>query len=229
MSAREETERIEATAVNSGAEDWLAFLLIVFSGNIIFDNMIVVPVGATLALVWARLSGTPFREIGFVRPRSWIAALAAGLVLGCALKIVLKTIVMPLVGADPINRTYHFLVGNQAALPAAIVGMLIVGFAEETVFRGYMFERFSTLFGRRAGATAAIVLLTSVWFGASHYADQGSAGVAQGTIVGVVFGSLFAARGRIFTVMVAHAAFDLTALGIIYWGLESRLAHLFFP
>src|SRR5688572_9074690 len=90
-----------------GPEGWLAFLAIVFSGNIIFDNMIVVPVGAALALVWARLSRTPWREIGYVRPRSWARALAAGVALGSAMKILMKTIVMPLVGADPINRTYH--------------------------------------------------------------------------------------------------------------------------
>jgi hypothetical protein len=28
--------------------------------------------------------------------------------------------------------------------------------------------------------------------------------------------------------MVAHAAFDLTAVAIIYWDLESRVAHLVF-
>ena len=28
--------------------------------------------------------------------------------------------------------------------------------------------------------------------------------------------------------MVAHAAFDLTALTIIYWDLESAVAHLVF-
>jgi hypothetical protein len=28
--------------------------------------------------------------------------------------------------------------------------------------------------------------------------------------------------------MVAHAAFDLTALAMIYWDLESKVAHLIF-
>jgi len=28
--------------------------------------------------------------------------------------------------------------------------------------------------------------------------------------------------------MCAHAAFDLTAVAIIYWGLESGVAHLVF-
>jgi len=29
-------------------------------------------------------------------------------------------------------------------------------------------------------------------------------------------------------VMCAHTAFDLTALAMIYWNLESRVAHLLF-
>jgi len=28
--------------------------------------------------------------------------------------------------------------------------------------------------------------------------------------------------------MIAHAAFDLTALTLIYWNLESHVAHLIF-
>ena len=32
----------------------------------------------------------------------------------------------------------------------------------------------------------------------------------------------------IWTVMFAHAAFDLTALALIYWNLESAVAHAIF-
>ena len=38
----------------------------------------------------------------------------------------------------------------------------------------------------------------------------------------------FAITGRIWMLMIAHAAFDLTALAIIYWDVESRVAHLVF-
>ncbi len=69
------------------------------------------------------------------------------------------------------------------------------------------------------------MLLTSVWFGAEHYAVQGLAGAEQATIVGLVFGTIFAVTGRIFVLMVAHAPFDLTALAMIYWNLESKVAH----
>ena len=50
----------------------------------------------------------------------------------------------------------------------------------------------------------------------------------QATVVGLVFGTIFAITGRIFMLMCAHAAFDLTALAMIYWNLESKVAHLVF-
>jgi membrane protease YdiL (CAAX protease family) len=140
----------------------------------------------------------------------------------------MKMIVMPLLGADPINQTYHFLAGNQAMLPAAVWSMINAGFSEETVFRGYLFERFGKLVGRGAIATAAIVAITSAWFGLAHYADQGAAGAAQGLIVGLVFGSTYAITRRIWPLIIAHAAFDLTALAIIYWDLETAVAGFVF-
>jgi hypothetical protein len=33
---------------------------------------------------------------------------------------------------------------------------------------------------------------------------------------------------KIFMLMIAHVAFDLTALWMIYYGLETRIAHLIF-
>jgi membrane protease YdiL (CAAX protease family) len=206
----------------------LAILLILLTGNVVLENMVVLPIGAVLALLWAWRSRTPWREIGYVRPGSWIDALAGGLALGIAFKFLMKAIVMPLFGADPINQAYHFLSGNRALLPAALLAMIVAGVAEETIFRGYMFERFGRLFGSGVGAKASIVLISSAWFALGHYSNQGLAGVEQAAITGLVFGTIFAFTGRIFMIMVAHAAFDLTALAMIYWNLESDVAHLVF-
>jgi membrane protease YdiL (CAAX protease family) len=221
-------DRVAAGLREFGPLGILAMLVIILTGNVSVAPMVFAPVGAVLVLVWARLSRTPWRDIGYVRPRSWIRTLAVGFAFGCAFKILLKMIVMPLLGADPINQSYHFLAGNRAMLPTAVVGMINAGFAEETVFRGYLFERFGKLFGSGAGAGISIVLLTSVWFGLGHYADQGLAGAEQATIVGLVFGTTFAITRRIWMLVCAHAAFDLTALAIIYWNLESDVAHLVF-
>ena len=201
----------------------LAILVILFAGNYPF-----VPLSAILVLVWAWRSRTPWREIGFVRPKRWIISLTVGIVFGIAFKFLMKAIVMPLLGADPINQAFHYLAGNRAALPAAIYAMISAGFGEEIFFRGYMFERFGKLFGSGVWAKTIIVLITAGWFGLAHYSLQGLAGVEQGTIVGLVFGTIFAITGRIWMLIFAHAAFDLTALAMIYWNLESKVAHLVF-
>jgi membrane protease YdiL (CAAX protease family) len=196
---------------------------------ILAGNLIVAPLSALLVLAWVHWSRTPWREIGYVRPKSWLGSLAAGVLFGSAFKLLLKAIVMPLLGADPLNQAYHYLAGNRAALPGALFAVIVgAGFGEETVFRGYMFERFRKLLGTSAVAKIAIVLITSVWFGLLHYSIQGIAGAEQATIVGLVFGTIFMATGRIWMLMFAHAAFDLVALAIIYWDFESEVAHLVF-
>ena len=82
-----------------------------------------------------------------MRPQSWVATAAIGITFGVAFKFLMKTIVMPLLGADPINHAYHYLAGNRAALPAMLFTVIVgAGFGEETVFRGYMFERLGRLF-----------------------------------------------------------------------------------
>jgi membrane protease YdiL (CAAX protease family) len=188
----------------------LAILLIVLTS--VFK-----PLSAILVLVWAWLSHTPWREIGYGRPKSWLGTLAAGIVFGCALKLLMKVIVMPLFGAPAINPAYHYLTGNPAALPGIVFTMIVgAGFAEETLFRGYLFERLGKLFGTGSGAKVSIVLLTSVLFALGHYSNMGLPGVEQALITGLVFGTIFAITGRIWMIMCAHAAFDLAAGAIIY-------------
>ena len=132
-----------------------------------------------------------------------------------------------LFGADPVNQAYHFLVGNQAAVPGILYTMIIgAGFGEETVFRGYMFERLGKLFSTSAGSRVFIVLLTATLFGLAHYSTQGVTGAEQAVITGLVFGTIFAVTRQLWMLMCAHAAYDLTAVAIIYWNVESKVAHL---
>jgi membrane protease YdiL (CAAX protease family) len=196
---------------------------------VIAAGQIVPPLSAILVLLWTSLSHTPWREIGYVRPKSWIGSLVVGVAFGVLFKFLMKAIVMPLLGANAINPAYHYLVGNRAALPGAVLTMIIVaGFGEETVFRGYLFERLGKLLGRSLAARIATILVSTALFASIHYFVQGLAGAQQAAITGLVFGSVFAVTGRIWTLMCAHAAFDLTAVAIIYWNLESVVAHLIF-
>jgi len=204
-------DRLAARLRGFGPLGILAMLAIPLVGN-----YPVPPLGAILVLLWVQWSRTPWRDIGYVRPKSWTRDLAVGVACGIAFKLLM-------------NQAYHYLTGNRAALPGAVY-LLIAGggFGEETVYRGFLFERFGTLFGSGAGAKRGIVLLTAAWFALAHYPEQGLPGVEQALITGLVFGAIFAVTGRIWIPMFAHAAFDLTALAIIYWSLEFKVTHLIF-
>jgi membrane protease YdiL (CAAX protease family) len=199
-------------------------ILIILTGN-----FVMAPLSAILVLVWTRISNTPWRQIGYVRPRSWAKTIAIGIIFGVALKFAMKALVMPLFGAPPINQAYQFVTGNTAIIPLMIYTMIVVaGFGEETFYRGWMFERLGKLFGQSHAAKIGIVLITSVLFAAIHYPEQGLPGTEQALVTGLIFGSIFAVTGQLFILMIAHAAFDLTALWMIYYGLETRIAHLIF-
>lgn len=198
--------------------------ILILGGNSLFT-----PLSAILVLAWAWISRTPWRELGYVRPTSWLNTLLIGIVFGAMLKLVMKALVMPLLGAPAINQAFHYLVGNRAALPGILFLVTVgAGFGEETVFRGYAFERLGKLFGESTWAKSLSVALTSAWFGIVHYPFQGLAGAQQATLVGLIFGTIFAVKRQIFPLIIAHIAFDLTAVAIIYWDLETEVAHFIF-
>jgi len=202
----------------------LAAIALILAGNLLF-----LPLSALLVLAWAQASGTPWPEIGFVRPRSWTRSILIGIAFGALFKLAMKAIVMPLLGAPPVNARYHYLAGNAAALPGMLYAVIIgAGFGEETVFRGYMFERLGKLLGQTTRAKVATVLITATVFAAAHYPDQRIPGVEQAAFTGLAFGGIYAVTGELFMLMVAHATFDLVALALIYWNLEAKVAHLFF-
>jgi uncharacterized protein len=216
-------DRFAASLRGFGPLGILAILIVVGG------NFVIAPLSAVLVLVWTRISNTPWLEIGYVRPRSWIKTIVIGILFGVAFKFVMKAVVMPLFGAPPINPAYQFVTGNSAVIPVMVYTMIIVaGFGEETFYRGWMFERLGKLFGQSVAAKISIVLITTILFASVHYPEQGLPGVDQAFCTGLVFGSIFAITGQIFLLMIAHAAFDLTALWIIYYGLETQIAHLIF-
>lgn len=202
----------------------LLALVVIPLGNLLFP-----PLSALLVLAWAQRSGTPWSELGLVRPRNWALTAVAGVAIGVALKLFSKAILLPLLHVDPINQAFHHLVGDRGAIPLMLYQLVIgAGFGEEVLFRGFLFERLRKLFGASAAARAATLLLASALFASAHLAGQGIPGAEQAFVTGLAFGALYLASGSLALPMVAHASFDLLSYWIIYWNLESRVAHLVF-
>ena len=106
--------------------------------------------------------------------------------------------------------------------------IFVAGFGEETVLRGFLYERLGKLLGTGIVDKIVIVLLSAGLFAVRHSSDQGLASIQQAVIPGLVFGTIFAVTSRIWIADVCHGAFELTALAIIHLNLESDLAHLVF-
>ena len=102
------------------------------------------------------------------------------------------------------------------------------GFGEETVYRGYLFERLGKLLGTGFAAKILIVMLVAGYSRSCITLNRDFAGVQQAVITGLTFGSIFAITGRLWMLMVAHAMYDLTSVAIIYFDLEYDVAHLVF-
>jgi membrane protease YdiL (CAAX protease family) len=186
-------------------------------------------IASLLILAWAHFTHKPWGELGFVRPRDWPVTIALGIGSGFLFKLAMKAIVMPLLGAPAINPAYHFIAGNAGALAGMfLVSIVDAGFGEELVYRGFLFDRLGRLLGHGTGARSLTVMLTSVLFAAAHLSGQGRSGAEQALITGLVFGVIFARTGSLWLPMVAHAAFDVTAVLLIYLNLESTVAHLVF-
>jgi len=164
-----------------------------------------------------------------VRPKSWLLTIAGGIVVGVAFKLLMKAVVMPLLGAPDTNPAFQYLVHNGEALPGTLLKVIVTaGVGEEIVWRGFLFERLGHLIGMTRRARIATVIITATLFGLAHYSSQHWMGVVQAFIMGSLAGAYFAATRRIWPLIVVHAAFDVIAVLIIYWGLETRVAHFVF-
>jgi len=185
---------------------------------------------AILVLAWARHSKTPLRSLGFAPPCPPIGLLLSGLALGVLLKIGVKSIALPLLGAPAVNAPYHYLVGNAAALPWIVTTVLVsASFGEEVFFRGYLFERLGKLIGSGPIATSETIVLSAALFALGHYHDQGIPGVEQALMTGLVLGGLYAWRRQIWLPIMVHAGYDLASIAIIYFNLEEVIARMVLP
>jgi len=123
----------------------LAIVLAIF----IFDRYL--PISKTpylFALGWIslRLRRLGWRDVGFVRPRSWLLALGFGVLAGLGMEAVELFITQPflthLTGRKPDFSDFAALHGNLKLLLVGLAfAWTLAAFGEEMVWRGYPSRR----------------------------------------------------------------------------------------
>ncbi len=180
-----------------------------------------IPAGLVLALLALRqVSPVELGLNGFrLHGNRWfvgVAAAVAGLYLAYLVYclIVLRRNAIKKIKLDqPLPDTVRIL------LPATprekrvwICTALTAGFAEELLFRGFLFYLLGALLPQLP--PVAVVGISSVVFGVGH-AYQGAAEALKPLVLGVVYGVFYLAFGTLLPCIVLHALQDLSATDIL--------------
>lgn len=120
-----------------------------------------------------------------------------------------------------------------------VVCMLLVGIAEEVLFRGVITDCILEKYGKDKKGIILAVFVSGLIFGLAHlsnifYADVNPAGVliqvAQAAALGIFFGAVYMRTHNIFAVIFLHAAMDFVSLSSSgLWGagtVESSIGEL---
>jgi membrane protease YdiL (CAAX protease family) len=218
-------QRVAASLKGFGVGGVLSLILILAA------VLVGIPIAAVLVLLWAWLSYTPLREIGLKRPQSWLGVIVVGVIAGVGLKLLMKSVVLPYLGAPATNPAFQDLHGDLDRFLIEIPQLIVLaGFCEELVFRGYLINRIQAMLGTSVATGIVAVFVTAAIFGPLHYFMQGYWGALQAAIIGIIFAGAYLLNGqRLWSLIVAHGAFDVFAFWIIYAGMEEKVAHLVFP
>jgi len=176
-------------------------------------------------LAWAslRLRGMRWKEIGFERPESWGRAFGVGIAVGLAMEVLELFVTQPLlarwIGKMPDLSDFADLVGNVKFLLIYLALVWVLGaLGEELVYRGYLMNRIAVLFRNTRAAWTVSLVAVSVAFGCAHL-DQGSTGMVENILNGLLLGGLYLACGRNLAVpVIAHAFSDTLDFLLIYLG-----------
>src|SRR6266550_4917551 len=105
-----------------------------------------------LVLGWVslRVRKLSWRDVGFVRNRSWSMTLALGVAGGIILEIIELFVTQPfltrLTGKPPDLADFRILTGNiKYTLVALVLAWTLAAFGEELVWRGYVMNRVADL------------------------------------------------------------------------------------
>lgn len=140
--------------------------------------------------------------------------------IAAALPLALLAALLKLTAKETAARTEvaTALVETGLSLPVFAAAMVLVTGFEELAFRGFLVPRLRVLVGRWSFA----VILSALLFGMGHF-YEGTLAVAQTAVLGIYFGFVFLYRGRLPSVMLAHAAFNTLNFALMMWLQRSGL------
>jgi CAAX protease family protein len=176
-----------------------------------------------LGWISLRIRGLRWKDVGLNRDQPFLKVLVIGVLAGIGMEALelfaTQPLLTKLLNKGPDLDEFRRLIGNTTLLVIAItLAWVLAAFGEETVWRGYLMNRFADIFGRSTSAWIAAAILTTFLFGLAHF-PQGSTGVIENIIDGAILAGLYFATGRnLWAPIIAHGIQDTVDVLLIYLG-----------
>ncbi len=225
-----ESQATHKTGINLlqlyNSKPWIAFELIIVSVIIGFRLVPVTDTPVIFLIGWMalRFRNLRWRDIGFQTPENWAKAIGTGTILACLYSpfemFVLEPAIVSLTGKPLDLSQFAGVQGNFVNyLILLFIGWTLAAIIEEMVYRGYLMNRFSDLFGKTNLGWGLAVLITAFLFGMAHL-YQGISGVILITFYGIFSGALYLfSKRNLWPVMIFHGVFDTIGITLLYLGI----------
>lgn len=166
-----------------------------------------------LIVYFLRRNGEPIARIGWSL-RNWTQEVSVGLLLFLPMFYGAAAIERALshVGLSAPQKPLPSLVPGRSAgeLALAVILVIVVAFAEETIFRGYLILRLNAT---SRSLLAAVILSTAIFSFGHGY--EGTAGVATVGFMGLVFALVYVWRRSLIAPTVMHFLQDFIVIVLI--------------
>ncbi len=193
------------------------YFLLYFAANFMLAMCILI-----LFVLWLR--GSNLSALGVKQPSMIRITVFLGIIAGIFLYIIQIVFVAPIVAqafpTPPDVHIFNPIKGNIPALINILVGTWTsAAVGEEFIFRGYLLNRLTDIFGQKTWGWITALLLQALFFGLGHF-YQGISGVTSTAIDGLLLGALYiAARRNLWLPVVAHGTIDTISFLFAFFGL----------
>ena len=165
------------------------------------------------------------KSIGFRSPKNWLRVificLSFGLIIELSFQIFFNPVVEHITNSTIDVSAFDNVRGNFTPYMIwLLIGWVVGGMIEETIFRGYLITRLIKILGDKSIILVMILFITSVPFGLSHF-YQGWAGVLNTGTTSIILGLVFIrSEYNIWYSILTHGFINSVGFTLIFLDLD---------
>ncbi len=186
-----------------------------------------------MILLVGYLKGVGTREIGLVKPKSWIKAIGLGLFYAIVVFIVFRISLEPLLesvtGTERDLSRFDYLKGNLSELLNTIVILWITAaFFEEVLYRGFLTSNVASMLKYSKLGWGLGIGLSALIFAVAH-GYQGLSGILLTGSAALFFTWIFFRHGKnLWIPIIAHGITDTSGALLVYFDVYEEVTSVFF-